>query len=76
MNVWEKTNLLSEVNKQKFVTILQDSLGHSCKHNHYHAKRTLRGLGLKVSEVNTLLEFFRENGGYCDCEILLNIIYS
>jgi hypothetical protein len=34
------------------------------------ATRILRNMG---ADVDASLEYFAENGGYCDCEILLNV---
>ncbi len=41
-----------------------------CDHTHKHATRILRAMGC---DVPTSLSFFRENGGYCDCEVLFNV---
>ena len=41
-----------------------------CAHDHRHAIAALQALGCDVEES---LAFFREQGGYCDCEIMLNI---
>lgn len=41
-----------------------------CDHTHKHATKILRAMGC---DVPTSLSFFRENGGYCDCEVLFNV---
>ena len=37
------------------------------------AKRILKGMGIPAPHVRNFLEFCEENGGYCDCEIVLNV---
>lgn len=40
-----------------------------CKHDYAQAKKVLRSMGVK----NDVLPYCEDNGGYCDCEILLNV---
>jgi hypothetical protein len=44
----------------------------SCQHDYRHARAVLADEWPKL-DVEATLEFFREEGGYCDCEILLNV---
>jgi hypothetical protein len=41
-----------------------------CNHTHTFATKILRAMGC---DVPTSLTFFREHGGFCDCEVLLNV---
>lgn len=42
----------------------------NCDHTHKRATKILRAMGC---DVPTSLSFFREHGGYCDCEVLFNV---
>lgn len=46
------------------------SLG--CKHDFSHAKRIMNKMG--GIDVPASLAFFKQHGGYCDDEILLNVM--
>jgi uncharacterized protein DUF2695 len=45
----------------------QASLGRT----HRHAKKIMGDMG--AIDVEASLAFFKENGGYCDCEVLMNV---
>ena len=45
-----------------------------CSHNHKLATRYLEDHG--VQDVKPILQWLRDNGGYCDCEIMLNVPYN
>jgi hypothetical protein len=49
---------------------LFDSEG--CDHTPRHAMRAMDELALDDDEANALMEWCRDNGGYCDCEIAAN----
>jgi hypothetical protein len=38
-----------------------------------YAERLLKWMGFSEESVKASLEFYRANGGYCDCEILFNV---
>lgn len=40
---------------------------------HEHSRRILTAMGLTQAEIAESLEYFQEHGGYCDCEVLLNV---
>lgn len=45
--------------------------GDSPEHVHRYSKAVMREMG--GVDVAVSLAYFQENGGYCDCEILLNV---
>jgi hypothetical protein len=45
--------------------------GDAPPHAHSHAKKIMAEMG--NIDVEGSLEFFEARGGYCDCEILLNV---
>ena len=57
-----------------FIEMLCQALGDPdksrCCHDHCHATAIVSALGF---DVGSSLAFFKEHGGYCDCEIMLNI---
>jgi hypothetical protein len=44
---------------------------HGCRHDHRLAKSIMASMG--NIDVPATIEFFERLGGYCDCEILLNV---
>ena len=40
---------------------------------HEHSERILAAMGLSETEIAESLEYFKEHGGYCDCEVLFNV---
>ena len=44
----------------------------NCQHDHWHARALLVREWPQI-DVEATLELFREHGGFCDCEILLNV---
>jgi hypothetical protein len=44
-----------------------------CDHSRDKAVAILRDMGADDEDVATTLTYFDERGGYCDCEILLNV---
>jgi len=52
---------------------------HGCSHHHKLVVRFLKSQG--VQNVETVLQWLRDNGAYCDCEVILcevilNVPYS
>jgi hypothetical protein len=48
--------------------------GHwTCNHDHGFARAILRQWGFSDKLIDQSCEYFRANGGYCDCEILFNV---
>jgi hypothetical protein len=44
-----------------------------CFNDHTGAKRVLRAMGCSDGQIDVTLEYCRRHGGYCDCEILMNV---
>jgi hypothetical protein len=42
-----------------------------CQHDHREAEKIMREMG--GIDVEASIDYFENNGGYCDCEILLNV---
>jgi hypothetical protein len=42
-----------------------------CDLTHRHSKKVMTEMG--GIDVDATLEFFRGHGGYCDCEVLVNV---
>jgi Protein of unknown function (DUF2695) len=45
----------------------------SCNHDHAQCRRILTGMGLADEAIDAALLDLEEQGGYCDCEVLLNV---
>jgi hypothetical protein len=58
---------------ETFVCMLEMALNASgCDaKTHQHAKKILADMG--NVNIEESIDFFEEHGGYCDCEILLNV---
>lgn len=39
-----------------------------------NAKAVLAEMGFAVDEIETSLNYFEGSGGFCDCEILMNLV--
>jgi hypothetical protein len=37
------------------------------------SKRILRAMGCNEDELRVTLDYFQRHGGYCDCEVLMNV---
>ena len=81
MNAFANTNLLTEEQKQQFVSKLEKSLDlketdkgpeWKCSGEHDFACDALSQFN--EIDVEKVLSFFESHGGYCDCEIMLNVI--
>lgn len=44
-----------------------------CDHTHNATERALESFGFTPEEVAASLEYFKRKGGFCDCEILMNV---
>ncbi len=83
-NCFVRTKLLTDDQKVAFVETLNAKLnlreGESggmawdCRHDLQHCTHILDQMGLSVGEVKKLLSFFKRNGGYCDCEVMMNVV--
>ena len=51
-----------------------DSIESDCQHDHTKSISILQSMGYEKQEIDEVLEWFRENGGYCDCEVSLNVL--
>jgi hypothetical protein len=86
MSNFEKTDLLTEEQKHQFVRLLVRSLdlrndeeGKStwnCSNELDHAIKALADMNFDSEKILEILHFFRDNGGYCDCEIMMNVVYG
>ena len=80
MTAFDTTDLLTHDQKILFIQELDAALDlrqedgkdvWNCYHNHSHARRILGEMGLDVEKIVT---FFEKHGGFCDCEIIFNVI--
>lgn len=73
-------NMMSVHHKrwQEFVQRLEEELGRlDCKagSDKRIARKVLRSMGYGQRFILASCDYFELNGGYCDCEILLNVAY-
>ena len=65
----------------KFVAILSDKISRKgCDHNYVETRKTLYvhiepKYDISISDAKTIT-YLRKYGGYCDCEILLNVVHN
>jgi hypothetical protein len=45
-----------------------------CASNYRGTAAVLARMGLSASDVEATFQYFRSCGGYCDCEVLLNVV--
>ena len=45
----------------------------TCKNNLDHTVATLGGFGV---DIEASVEFLLKNGGHCDCEVIMNVIFG
>jgi hypothetical protein len=43
-------------------------------HRHDHARKILATMGLAPNTIDASCAYFGSRGGYCDCEILFNVV--
>lgn len=53
-----------------------EELDYECDHTFNHSKKILQDMGYSDSEIEVICEWFGEKGGYCDCEVHLNVIMN
>ena len=51
-----------------------DCLVTDCQGDHSRSISILQSMGYQNDEIDEVLEWFKENGGYCDCEVGMNIL--
>lgn len=44
-----------------------------CEHTHNAAEVALKSFGFAPEEIEASVRYFREHGGHCSCEVLLNV---
>lgn len=86
MSCFRKTKLLTEKQKHQFAQELERALNlqesedgkstWNCQHDctYTHTKKILYQMEVPLDTIEKLLEYFSENGGYCDCEIMMNVV--
>ena len=57
-----------------FARELVEVLSKRCHHDHRHAERIMTSMG--NINIPASIEYFASRGGFCDCEILLNVLFS
>ncbi len=72
--------VLPVLNRQRFFELLEaevfpegDSGPQRCDHSYIHAEGTLTKLGFTSEEREDILIVCKSRGGFCDCEILMNV---
>jgi hypothetical protein len=60
------------VDWSKFHQLLLDTF-EGCTHDYTESKSILKGLGLNGKAIDAALSCLAQQGGYCDCEVLLNV---
>lgn len=45
-----------------------------CNHTLDGSKAILKQLGYSDSEISEICQWFELNGGYCDCEVVMNVV--
>ncbi len=45
-----------------------------CSHTLDGSKAILKQLGYSDSEIGGICQWFELNGGYCDCEVVMNVV--
>lgn len=58
------------------VYLIKINIYQRCKHKLFYTRRFLKKHGLNTNDINEICAFFQEHGGYCDCEVLLNVIHE
>jgi hypothetical protein len=79
-----ETDLLTWKQKKAFVRLLDEALQPcstpdagftwTCRHDYNAARRILDQLGLPAARVEAVLTLCAANGGFCDCEIMFNVV--
>lgn len=45
----------------------------ACHHDHRQTRATLQAMAFTDAEIEASVAYFCERGGYCDCEVLMNV---
>ena len=56
---------------QELFDYLDEHLGDGCDHNLTMTKEFLKDKG--IENIDKVMEWLNNNGGYCDCEVLMNV---
>jgi hypothetical protein len=48
----------------------------SNKSDYPHSRKILADMGVEESRMDAFLEHFKKHGGYCDCEVMLNVMFA
>ena len=57
----------------EFVARLEELQGYGCDHDHRHTRAILAAMGLDEQELAASITYLEEKGGFCDCEVRLNV---
>jgi hypothetical protein len=60
---------------EEFADRMLDATG-NCQHNKAQATAILKEMGVRADDITASLAWFEERGGYCDCEIRLNVVLA
>lgn len=85
MNHFESSDFFTEEQREEFVLALEeainpqmdeDVIAPNCLHDYNlaHTRRILDQMGFETGKIEEILEFFKDHGGYCDCEVMLNVV--
>lgn len=76
MTEFDKTNLLTKEQKDIFCDQLFKCVFNvnSCDNELTQTCRILSLMEFDSNKIEEILQFFKNNGGYCDCEVILNVI--
>lgn len=53
-----------------------DSISWTCNHTHAAVRRVMTSMGFTESQVEEAVFCFEEEGGFCDCEVLINVTHA
>lgn len=77
-NEFELTDLFNDEERWRFANSIGEMIGNPddsvCKGDPWQTEEILNDMGISGERREDILEFFRSNGGYCDCEVMLNVI--
>ena len=48
----------------------------TCKHDHAKSISILQSMEYGKEEIDEIIEWFKHEGGHCDCEVYLNVIMN
>jgi hypothetical protein len=69
-----KTMTMAHPEWQQFANGLGNAIhARGCDHTHEHTRALLEVLGFADDEIEAFVAGFTEAGGFCDCEILMNL---